>query len=87
MLQLFIDLENLNLRLYDELLIFQISIPMSVEFEELAKLRDNPSDEQASKYFYFYCCPVVYYPKLLIPLLWCGYLTPTAINCCYALGF
>jgi hypothetical protein len=35
--------------------IFQISIPMSVEFEELAKLRDNPSDEQASKY-YVYCC-------------------------------
>jgi hypothetical protein len=35
--------------------VFQISIPMSVEFEELAKLRDNPSDEQASKY-YVYCC-------------------------------
>ncbi|GFG37607.1 hypothetical protein Cfor_12689 [Coptotermes formosanus] len=26
----------------------EISIPMSVEFEELAKLRDNPSDEQAN---------------------------------------
>lgn len=24
---------------------FQITVPMSVEFEELAKLRDNPSDE------------------------------------------
>jgi hypothetical protein len=31
--------------------VFQISVPMSVEFEELAKLRDNPSDEQASKYY------------------------------------
>jgi hypothetical protein len=45
---------------------------MSVEFEELAKLRDNPSDEQASRYFYIYCYAVVYYPKLLTPLLWCG---------------
>jgi hypothetical protein len=34
----------------DMFVVFQISIPMSVEFEELAKLRDNPSDEQASKY-------------------------------------
>jgi hypothetical protein len=61
--------ENLDLRLCDELFIFQISIPMSVEFEELAKLRDNPSDEQASKYLYIYCYALVYYPKLLI--LWC----------------
>jgi hypothetical protein len=53
--ELCIDFENLNLRLCNELFIFQISIPMSIEFEELAKLRDNPSDEQASKYFYIYC--------------------------------
>jgi hypothetical protein len=34
---------------------------MSVEFEELAKLRDNPSDEQASRYLLL--CSIV---------LWCG---------------
>jgi hypothetical protein len=49
MVQLY-DFEVSNLRSCDILFVFQISIPMSVEFEELAKLRDNPSDEQASKY-------------------------------------
>jgi len=44
------DFEVSNLKSYDIFFVFQISIPMSVEFEELAKLRDNPSDEQASKY-------------------------------------
>jgi hypothetical protein len=44
------DFELVNFRSCNILFIFQISIPMSVEFEELAKLRDNPSDEQASKY-------------------------------------
>jgi hypothetical protein len=44
------DFEVSYLRSCDIFVVFQISIPMSVEFEELAKLRDNPSDEQASKY-------------------------------------
>jgi len=44
------DFEVSDLKSCDILVVFQISIPMSVEFEELAKLRDNPSDEQASKY-------------------------------------
>ena len=44
------DFEVSNVRSCDIFFVFQISIPMSVEFEELAKLRDNPSDEQASKY-------------------------------------
>lgn len=44
------DFEVSDHRSCDIFVIFQISIPMSVEFEELAKLRDNPSDEQASKY-------------------------------------
>ena len=44
------DFEGSYLRSCAILVVFQISIPMSVEFEELAKLRDNPSDEQASKY-------------------------------------
>jgi len=57
------NFENLNHMLCDVLFIFQISIPMSVEFEELAKLRDNPSDEQASKYSFIY-----YYQKYCISL-------------------
>ena len=44
------DSEVSDLKSCDIFVVFQISIPMSVEFEELAKLRDNPSDEQASKY-------------------------------------
>lgn len=28
----------------------QISVPMSVEFEELAKLRENPTEESISMY-------------------------------------
>lgn len=28
---------------------FQISVPMSVEFDELAKARENPNEDMASK--------------------------------------
>lgn len=35
----------------------QICVPMSVEFEELIKARDNPSEEAQSKCDYLvYCC-------------------------------
>lgn len=32
------------------LLMLQICVPMSVEFEELAKMRENPTEEYASEY-------------------------------------
>lgn len=32
------------------MLVLQISVPMSVEFDELAKARENPTEEMASKY-------------------------------------
>lgn len=36
--------------LYLKTVTFQISVPMSVEFDELAKARENPTEEMASKY-------------------------------------
>lgn len=32
--------------------IFQVSVPMSVEFDELNKLRENPTEEMSSKYYF-----------------------------------
>lgn len=34
---------------------FQICVPMSVEFEELMKARDNPSEEAQSKILHLKC--------------------------------
>jgi hypothetical protein len=60
------DFEVSLLKSCDMFIVFQISIPMSVEFEELAKLRDNPSDEQASKYMV--CLLLIKVP--VFELLW-----------------
>jgi len=60
------DFEVSLLKSCDMFIVFQISIPMSVEFEELAKLRDNPSDEQASKYMV--CSLLIKVP--VFELLW-----------------
>lgn len=51
---LFLISHNIIIIYYNSVLKFQICVPMSVEFEELAKLRENPAEDFTSIYFFYF---------------------------------
>lgn len=54
------------------LFFFQINVPMSVEFEELAKFRENPSEETQGLYaswIFIFCTLMIKFVFIDLPTL------------------